>query len=155
MAGLNEAQAEAVQSTEGPVLILAGAGTGKTRTVIFRIANLLERGVDPRNILAVTFTNKAACEMRERVGEMVRRKAAEEMTVCTFHSLCVRILRVHAGLLGYNTNFSIAAGGDRDGLVKQLIVQHGGAKEKIKPWDITAAVSRPVSYTHLTLPTKA
>ncbi len=142
VAGLNEAQAEAVQSTEGPVLILAGAGTGKTRTVIFRIANLLERGVDPRNILAVTFTNKAACEMRERVGEMVRRKAAEEMTVCTFHSLCVRVLRVHAGLLGYNTNFSIAAGGDRDGLVKQLIVQHGGAKEKIKPWDIAAAVSR-------------
>ena len=142
VAGLNEAQAEAVQSTEGPVLILAGAGTGKTRTVIFRIANLLERGVDPRNILAVTFTNKAACEMRERVGEMVRRKVAEEMTVCTFHSLCVRVLRVHAGLLGYNNNFSIAAGSDRDGLVKQLIVQHGGAKEKIKPWDITAAVSR-------------
>ena len=141
-AGLNEAQAEAVQTTEGPVLILAGAGTGKTRTVIFRIANLLERGVDPRNILAVTFTNKAACEMRERVGEMVRREAAEEMTVCTFHSLCVRVLRVHAGLLGYNTNFSIAAGSDRDGLVKQLIVQHGGAKEKIKAWDITAAVSR-------------
>ena len=141
-AGLNEAQAEAVQSSEGPVLILAGAGTGKTRTVIFRIANLLERGVDPRNILAVTFTNKAACEMRERVGEMVRREAAEEMTVCTFHSLCVRVLRVHAGLLGYNTNFSIAAGSDRDGLVKQLIVQHGGAKEKIKAWDITAAVSR-------------
>ena len=125
-AGLNEAQAEAVQSTEGPILILAGAGTGKTRTVIFRIANLLERGVDPRNILAVTFTNKAACEMRERVGEIVRRETAEEMTVCTFHSLCVRILRVHAGLLGYNTNFSIAAGSDRDGLVKQLIVQHGG-----------------------------
>jgi len=141
-AGLNEAQAEAVQTTEGPVLILAGAGTGKTRTVIFRIANLLERGVDPRNILAVTFTNKAACEMRERVGEMVRREAAEEMTVSTFHSLCVRVLRVHAGLLGYNTNFSIAAGSDRDGLVKQLIVQHGGAKEKIKAWDITAAVSR-------------
>ena len=141
-AGLNEAQAEAVQTTEGPVLILAGAGTGKTRTVIFRIANLLERGVDPRNILAVTFTNKAACEMRERVGEMVRREAAEEMTVSTFHSLCVRVLRVHAGLLGYNTNFSIAAGSDRDGLIKQLIVQHGGAKEKIKAWDITAAVSR-------------
>ena len=142
MAGLNEAQAGAVQSTEGPVLILAGAGTGKTRTVIFRIANLLEKGVEPRNILAVTFTNKAACEMRERVGGMVRREAAEELTVSTFHSLCVRILRVHAGLLGYNTNFSIAAGSDRDGLVKQLIVRHGGAKEKIQAWDVVSAVSR-------------
>lgn len=141
-AGLNEAQAEAVQATEGPVLILAGAGTGKTRTVIYRIANLLEKGVEPCNILAVTFTNKAACEMRERVGGLVRREAAEEMTVSTFHSLCVRILRVHAGLLGYNTNFSIAAGSDRDGLVKQLIVQHGGAKEKIQAWDVLAAVSR-------------
>ena len=141
-AGLNEAQAEAVQATEGPVLILAGAGTGKTRTVIYRIANLLEKGVEPCNILAVTFTNKAACEMRERVGGLVRREVAEQMTVSTFHSLCVRILRVHAGLLGYNTNFSIAAGSDRDGLVKQLIVQHGGAKEKIQAWDVLAAVSR-------------
>ena len=132
LAGLNTAQAEAVEKTEGPVLILAGAGTGKTRTVTFRMANLLARGVDPRNILALTFTNKAACEMRERVGKLVRKKAAAELTVCTFHSLCVRILRTHAGLLGYNTNFTIAAGSDRDGLVKQLIVQHGGSKEKIQ-----------------------
>lgn len=141
LAGLNEAQAQAAETTEGPVLILAGAGTGKTRTVTFRMANLLARGVNPRNILAVTFTNKAACEMRERVGKLVRRSAAAELTVCTFHSLCVRILRTHAGLLGYNTNFTIAAGSDRDGLVKQLIVQHGGSKEKIQAWDVLAAVS--------------
>ncbi len=128
--------------TEGPVLILAGAGTGKTRTVTHRMAHLLEQGVAPRNILAVTFTNKAAGEMRERVGSLVRRSAADEMTVCTFHSLCVRILRKHAGRLGYNTNFSIAAGSDRDGLVKRLIVQHGGAKEKIQAWDVLAAVSQ-------------
>ncbi|MFP6875708.1 MAG: UvrD-helicase domain-containing protein [Roseibacillus sp.] len=141
LAGLNAAQAEAVETTEGPVLILAGAGTGKTRTVTFRMANLLAKGVEPGNILAVTFTNKAACEMRERVGRLVRRSAADEMTVCTFHSLCVRILRVHAGRLGYNTNFSIAAGSDRDGLVKQLIVQHGGSREKIQAWDVLGAVS--------------
>jgi superfamily I DNA/RNA helicase len=141
LAGLNTAQAEAVETTEGPVLILAGAGTGKTRTVTFRMANLLARGVNPRNILALTFTNKAACEMRERVGKLVRIKAAAELTVCTFHSLCVRILRTHAGLLGYNTNFTIAAGSDRDGLVKQLIVQHGGPKETIQAWEGVAAVS--------------
>lgn len=141
LAGLNAAQGEAVETTEGPVLILAGAGTGKTRTVTFRMARLLEKGVSPSNILAVTFTNKAAAEMKERVAALVTKRAAEEMTVCTFHSLCVRILRQHAGLLGYNKNFSIAAGSDRDGLVKQLIVQHGGAKEKIQAWDVLSAVS--------------
>jgi len=123
------------------LLILAGAGTGKTRTVICRMANLLRKGVLPSQILAVTFTNKAANEMRERVGGMVSKKAARELTVCTFHSLCVRILREHIGLLGYKANFSIAVGGDREGLIKQLIIKHGGAKEKIKPGDISAAIS--------------
>jgi DNA helicase-2/ATP-dependent DNA helicase PcrA len=139
--GLNPGQREAVETTEGPLLILAGAGTGKTRTVICRMANLLRKGVLPSQILAVTFTNKAANEMRERVGGMVSKKAAREMTVCTFHSLCVRILREHIGLLGYKANFSIAVGGDREGLIKQLIIKHGGAKEKIKPGDISAAIS--------------
>jgi superfamily I DNA/RNA helicase len=141
VAGLNEAQRKAVESTEGPVLILAGAGTGKTRTVTHRMARMLQKGIAPSNILAVTFTNKAATEMRERVGGLVSSSAAGEMTVCTFHSLCVRVLRKHAGRLGYKTNFSIAAGSDRDGLVKQLIVKHGGAKEKIQAWDVLAAVS--------------
>ncbi|NIP94972.1 MAG: UvrD-helicase domain-containing protein, partial [Akkermansiaceae bacterium] len=141
LAGLNRAQVQAVEATEGPLLILAGAGTGKTRTITHRMAHLLDNGVKPEHILAVTFTNKAACEMRERVGGLVRRSAAEEMTVCTFHSLCVRILRKHAGRLGYNTNFSIAAGSDRDGLVKRLIVQHGGSREKIQAWDVLGAVS--------------
>src|SRR5210317_1896822 len=99
--GLNRAQREAVEATEGPVLILAGAGTGKTRTV--------------------TYTNKAATEMRERVGGLVRQAAAREMTVCTFHSLCVRILRRHIGRLGYKPNCSIAVGGDQQSLLKQLI----------------------------------
>ncbi len=140
--GLNEAQREAVATIEGPVLILAGAGTGKTRTVTHRMARMLEEGIAAEHILGVTFTNRAANEMRERVAGLVGGTAGEALTVCTFHSLCVRILRRHAGLLGYNRNFSIAAGGDRDGLVKQLIVRHGGAREKIAAWDVLAAVSR-------------
>jgi len=140
--GLNRAQREAVEATEGPVLILAGAGTGKTRTVTYRMARLLQKGVAPENVLAVTFTNKAANEMRERVGALVRKKAAKALTVCTFHSLCVRILRRHIGRLGYKTNFTIAVGADRDGLLRQLIVQHGATKEKVQPADVMTEVSR-------------
>ena len=95
MESLNAAQRKAVQTLQGPVLILAGAGTGKTRTVTCRIAHMVDRGISPKSILAVTFTNKAALEMRERVGQMVERKAARQIMVSTFHSLCVRILQFH------------------------------------------------------------
>ena len=97
MESLNAAQRKAVQTLQGPVLILAGAGTGKTRTVTCRIAHMVDRGISPKSILAVTFTNKAALEMRERVGQMVERKAARQIMVSTFHSLCVRILREDIG----------------------------------------------------------
>ena len=107
MESLNAAQRKAVQTLQGPVLILAGAGTGKTRTVTCRIAHMVDRGISPKSILAVTFTNKAALEMRERVGQMVERKAARQIMVSTFHSLCVRILREDIGRLGYKTNFTI------------------------------------------------
>jgi len=126
LSSLNEAQREAVNTLDGPVLILAGAGTGKTRTVTCRITNMLEKGIAASQILAVTFTNKSAVEMRERVCAMVSKKAGKELTVCTFHSLCVRILREGIEKLGYKKNFTIYSGSDQVGLVKQLIVRKGG-----------------------------
>lgn len=139
---LNPAQREAVAAQDGPVMILAGAGTGKTRTVTCRIAHMLERKIPPANILAVTFTNKAATEMRERIAGMVTRKAAKEMTVCTFHSLCVRILRGGIDKLGYKKNFSICSGSDQSGLMKRLLVRMGGKEEKIKPEAVLSALSQ-------------
>ena len=142
MESLNAAQRKAVQTLRGPVLILAGAGTGKTRTVTCRIAHMVDRGISPKSILAVTFTNKAALEMRERVGQMVERKAARQIMVSTFHSLCVRILREDIGRLGYKTNFTIYIGSDQSGLIRRLIVRHGGITEKITPKDVLSSMSR-------------
>lgn len=139
---LNAAQRAAVETLDGPLLILAGAGTGKTRTVTCRMANLLDRGVQAEQILAVTFTNKAAREMQERVAGMVSKAAADKMTVCTFHSLCVRILRNGIEKLGYKKNFSICTPGDQQALVKQFIVKRGGLKEKIKPGDVLTTISK-------------
>ena len=138
---LNQAQRQAVAALDGPVMILAGAGTGKTRTVTCRIAHMLEKKVPPAEILAVTFTNKAASEMRERIGGMVSKKAAKEMTVCTFHSLCVRILRGGIDKLGYKKNFSICSHGDQVGMMKQLLVRKGGSDEKVKPDAVLSAIS--------------
>ena len=105
--GLNPMQMEAVEHTEGPLLILAGAGSGKTRVLTHRIASLIrDKGVNPWNIMAITFTNKAAGEMRERVDKIVG-YGSERIWVSTFHSSCVRILRRHAERLGYANNFAI------------------------------------------------
>ena len=142
MESLNAAQRKAVQTLQGPVLILAGAGTGKTRTVTCRIAHMVDGGISPKSILAVTFTNKAALEMRERVGQMVERKAARQIMVSTFHSLCVRILREDIGRLGYKTNFTIYSGSEQSGLIRRLIVRHGGITEKITPKDVLSSMSR-------------
>ena len=139
---LNHAQRQAVAALDGPVMILAGAGTGKTRTVTCRIAHMLEKKVPPAEILAVTFTNKAAAEMRERISGMVSKKAAGEMTVCTFHSLCVRILRGGIDKLGYKKNFSICSGSDQVGMMKQLLVRQGGSDEKVKPETVLGAISK-------------
>ncbi|MBK1882953.1 UvrD-helicase domain-containing protein [Luteolibacter pohnpeiensis] len=138
---LNTAQRQAVGTLDGPVLILAGAGTGKTRTVTCRIAHMLEKKIPAEEILAVTFTNKAASEMRERIGGMVSKKAAGEMTVCTFHSLCVRILRGGIDKLGYKKNFSICSHSDQVGIMKQLLVRKGGSDEKVKPDTVLSAIS--------------
>ena len=117
---LNSEQYRAATHPEGVLLIIAGAGTGKTRVLTARMAWLVSQGVDPKSILAVTFTNKAAREMRERVALALTAEQARAMTLCTFHSLCVRILRRDASLLGYKENFSIFDEADQSGLVKKL-----------------------------------
>ncbi|MBE5851853.1 MAG: ATP-dependent DNA helicase PcrA [Lachnospiraceae bacterium] len=117
---LNDRQREAVFQTEGPVLCLAGAGSGKTRVLVHRIAYLIEHcGVNPWNILAITFTNKAAGEMRERVDKIVG-FGCESVWVATFHATCVRILRRHIDLLGYDTNFTIYDTDDQKTIMKEV-----------------------------------
>ena len=117
LSSLNPQQRLAVETLKGPVLILAGAGTGKTRVITFRIAHMIERGIAPGHILGVTFTNKAAREMQERVTKLIpksrnpksetKTSKSDRPTICTFHSLCVRILRQHIEKLGYKRNFVI------------------------------------------------
>lgn len=116
---LNEQQREAVFCTEGPLLLLAGAGSGKTRVLTHRIAYLIEQGVNPYHIMAITFTNKAAREMRERVDNLVG-YGAEHIWVSTFHSTCVRILRRHIDKLGYGNSFTIYDADDQKSLIKDI-----------------------------------
>ncbi len=135
---LNPAQRKAAQTISGPVLILAGAGTGKTRVITTRICHLLSKGVRPDSILAVTFTNKAANEMRERVGSMVAKAKASKLTISTFHSLCVRILRRDIERLGYKHNFTIYTQSEQSGLMKRIIVKCAAHGEKL---DADTAIS--------------
>ena len=116
---LNPEQAAAASTLEGPVLVLAGAGTGKTQVITYRIAYMLAMGIPPTAILGMTFTNKAAREMRERLATLVEPAAAELVTLGTFHSFCGRLLRREIDLLGYLSNFTIADEADQTGLVKQ------------------------------------
>ena len=120
MEGMNDRQKEAVLHTEGPLLILAGAGSGKTRVLTHRTAYLIEeKGVNPYNIMAITFTNKAAGEMRERIDELVG-YGSESVWVSTFHSTCVRILRRYIDRIGFSTNFTIYDADDQKTLMKDI-----------------------------------
>ncbi|HEY0456374.1 MAG TPA: UvrD-helicase domain-containing protein [Verrucomicrobiae bacterium] len=148
LSALNPQQRQAVETIRGPVLILAGAGTGKTRVITYRIAHMIERGIAPGNILAVTFTNKAAREMKERVGKLVPRKKSQDgakpetPTISTFHSLGVRILRQHIEALGYKKNFVIYDDSDQLGAVKKILSHLSAKGEKIDPKAILACLSR-------------
>ena len=127
---LNEEQLKPVLDTEGAVLVLAGAGSGKTRVLTSRIAYLVEeKGVYPSAILAITFTNKAANEMKERLSAMVG--GAENMWICTIHSMCVRILRMFADRIGYNSNFSIYSETERANVIKKSFAECGYDDEKL------------------------
>ena len=145
---LNREQRAAAEQIRGPVLILAGAGTGKTKTVTHRIAYMIGRGVAPGNILAVTFTNKAAREMFDRVNQLLPRRRSENgekpdrPTLCTFHSLCVRILRQHIEKLGYKRNFVIYDESEQLSAVKKILSHISAKGEKTDPKAILSLLSR-------------
>ena len=139
---LNPEQELAVRTTEGPLLILAGAGSGKTRVITMRTAFMLSQGIHPESILAVTFTNKAAKEMRERLAGLVPEEQAKKVTMSTFHALCVRILRQDIEVLGYKKNFSIYDEGDQMGLIKKIITRTASRDEKLDPHVAKNAISK-------------
>ncbi len=132
IASLNPQQKEAATVLEGPVLVLAGAGTGKTKVITCRIAYMIEQGIPPASILGVTFTNKAAREMRERLDRLVEPELSKKVTLGTFHSFCARILHRYVHLAGhYNSSFSIADDTDQISLVRQAAAELGYSKEEI------------------------
>ncbi len=142
LAGMNPQQAEAVKTTEGPLLIMAGAGSGKTRVLTHRIAYLVvEKEVYPSKILAITFTNKAAREMRERIDGLLGNGTGERMWVSTFHSMCVRILRRDIDKLGYSKNFSILDSTDQLTVVKNVLKEQNIDPKKYEPRAILNAIS--------------
>jgi len=138
---LNSTQLDAVEHTEGPLLILAGAGSGKTRVLTHRIAYILDRGLAaPEEVLAITFTNKAAGEMKDRVALLVG-PDSRRMWVSTFHAFCARLLRVHAEKLGYKREFTIYDGADQVRLVKRCIVELGKDPKRFNPRSFAAQIS--------------
>ena len=138
---LNPAQREAVEHVEGPLLVLAGAGSGKTRVLTMRIAALIDRhGVPPERIFAVTFTNKAAGEMKERIGRLLNRNPSG-LWIGTFHSLAARLLRREAELLGFSHRFTIYDEDDRLSLIRRLMEQRGHSTKLFPPRAIQSVIS--------------
>src|ERR1700676_3281548 len=137
LAGLNEPQKQAVTTTEGPVLILAGPGSGKTRVITHRIAYMVrQENISPWRILAVTFTNKAAKEMRERLEKLVGINESKEMMIGTFHAICARVLRIEADYLaplGLNKSFVILDASDQATLIKRAIKEMNLDEKQYKP----------------------
>ncbi|MCX2839982.1 UvrD-helicase domain-containing protein, partial [Salinimicrobium sp. MT39] len=139
--GLNTEQQNAVKATDGPLLIMAGAGSGKTRVLTHRIAYLMvEKRVSPYNILAITFTNKAAREMRERIQKMMG-GAADDIWISTFHSMCVRILRRDIDRIGYNRNFTILDTTDQQSVIKSILKERNIDPKKFDPRAILGSIS--------------
>ena len=137
--GLNEKQLEAVKTTDGPLLVLAGAGSGKTKVLTTRIAYLIESGVEPYNILAITFTNKAAKEMKERVFKLVGE--VKDIQISTFHSFGLYLIKRHYNLLGYERNFTILDGDDSLVLVKNIVKEMGLNSDDYNPKAIRNKIS--------------
>lgn len=138
---LNGVQRSAVECTEGPVMIVAGAGSGKTRVLTYRIAHLIKKGVDPFNILSLTFTNKAAREMKERIANIVSKGEARNLWMGTFHSVFARILRQEATRLGYPTNFTIYDTDDSKSLIRTILKEQGLDEKIYKPGLVLSRIS--------------
>lgn len=139
---LNPAQRDAVTASSGPLLVLAGAGTGKTRVITFRMAELIRQGIEPDRILSVTFTNKAAREMQERMSGLLGRRLKAKPTISTFHSLCVRILRQEIEVLGYPGKFVIYDRGDQESAARKSLRDIRVTDSAMKPGDLLARISR-------------
>ena len=147
---LNEGQRAAVEYCDGPQLVIAGAGSGKTRVLTYKIAYLLERGMAPWNILALTFTNKAAREMKERIGRLVGQERAMYLQMGTFHSVFARILRAEAEQIGFSSNFTIYDQADARSLVKSIIKEMQLDDKTYKPNSVADRIS--MAKNHLLLP---
>ena len=141
LAQLNENQREAVEYCNGPSLVVAGAGSGKTRVLTYKIAYLIMYGVQPYRILALTFTNKAAREMKERIAKLVNQEQASQLYMGTFHSVFSRILRAEAQHIGYNSNFTIYDETDSRSLLKSIIKTLGLNDKDYKPSTVHNIIS--------------
>src|SRR4030066_930263 len=138
---LNSAQYEAVVNTTGPALVIAGAGSGKTRVLTYRVAYLLNKGANPSAVLCLTFSNKAAGEMKERIGRLVGHELARYVWMGTFHSIFARILRSEAHATGYSANYTIYDTVDSKSLIKSILKEMSLDDQIYKPGDVLGRIS--------------